>query len=317
MTGRSMHRPVAGGLLSRPADRWPETFQGEFWTQHPYFLPCIIAAVYSISAFVFAFVGLKEVRRCRESAMIQKLKNSVVQTLTPAMRKSKRVPAGGYTKVDTAEEPLLDSAENAEPDDEGITRPERRFGGSDEALDTKLSKSKSVIVEEFEVLGSPDTENGEEDGEGEFHSGRAYTTLRSILIPQVLYPILNYAFLAFVDQSIVVLMPLMYSTPVSAGGLGFDPFTIGAVQGASGIIGGAVQIYTFPYLHARLGAKMLYVYGFAAFLPTLCAFAVMQHVTRLGGGVTGLTWLTIVLQQTAYAGTFMTYGACPFNLPDL
>lgn len=223
----------------------------------------------------------------------------LIQTLTSVKRK--RTTAGGYTEVE--ERPLLDSAENAEMDDQGISRPEDPFGGSQEALDIKLSKS--VIVEEFEVLSSPDIENG--DG-GEF-PGRAYTTIRSILIPQVLYPILNYAFLAFVDQSVEVLLPLMYSTPVSSGGLGFQPFTIGAVLGTTSIIGGVVQILIFPYMHEQLGMKMLYMYGFAAFLPCLCAFAVLHHVTSIEGGVTNLAWLAIVLQQTAYAGTFMTYGA--------
>lgn len=177
----------------------------------------------------------------------------MMQTLPSAKRK--RTPAGGYTEVDTVKEPLLYSAGNA---DLGNSRPEDPFGGSDEALDTKVSKS--VMVEDFEVLSSPDIEN---EDDGEFHSGRAYTTIRSILIPQVLYPILNYAFLAFVDQSVVVLLPLIYSIPVSSGGLGFQPFTIGTVQGTTGIIGSVVQIFTFPYMHERLGVKMMYIYGIA------------------------------------------------------
>lgn len=163
---------------------------------------------------------------------------------------------------------------------------------SDENVDRK--------VQEFEIIESPDSEFGEQPP--------VYTTIRSILIPRVLLPILNYAFLALVDQSVMVLVPLMYSTPISDGGLGFDPFTIGAIQGVAGIIGGSVQIFAFAWLHERLGTKQLYMYGYASFLPCLCAFPVLRHVTRLAGRVTALTWAAIVVQFIAYSGTFMTFG---------
>lgn len=191
--------------------------------------------------------------------------------------------------MDTVEErPLLDESDN------------QGSRVDDEAEDQKTIDGKGARVEEFEVIDSLDNEAGQVP--------RSYTTIRSILIPQVLFPILNYAFLAFVDQSIMVLVPLMYSTPIEAGGLGFDPFTIGVIQGTAGIIGGAVQIYTFPYMLEKLGTKQLYIYGYASFLPCLCAFAVLRHVTRLVWKVTALTWIAIVVQHIAYAGTFMTYG---------
>ncbi|KAI0248034.1 hypothetical protein BJV78DRAFT_1334855 [Lactifluus subvellereus] len=34
--------PCAGGLLSRPHDRWPELFCNSFWVQYPDFLPCTV-----------------------------------------------------------------------------------------------------------------------------------------------------------------------------------------------------------------------------------------------------------------------------------
>lgn len=55
--------PVVGGTLSNPAQRWPKTFgKSTFWIKYPYFLPCFVTALFSISAFLSTLVGLREVR---------------------------------------------------------------------------------------------------------------------------------------------------------------------------------------------------------------------------------------------------------------
>ena len=54
-------RPAVGGVFSTPASRWPRAFRAEFWETYPYFLPCVIAACISMSGFVLALCGLKEV----------------------------------------------------------------------------------------------------------------------------------------------------------------------------------------------------------------------------------------------------------------
>ena len=57
-------RPIIGGVFARPADRWPAFRREAFWGAYPYFLPCVVAACLSISAFIFASLGLKEVSTC-------------------------------------------------------------------------------------------------------------------------------------------------------------------------------------------------------------------------------------------------------------
>jgi hypothetical protein len=55
-------RPILGGVLSRPANTWPDTF-GKllFFHQHPYFLPCGVVALVALMTGLFASVGLEEV----------------------------------------------------------------------------------------------------------------------------------------------------------------------------------------------------------------------------------------------------------------
>ncbi|OCH83866.1 MFS general substrate transporter [Obba rivulosa] len=132
--------------------------------------------------------------------------------------------------------------------------------------------------------------------------------LRSILIPRVLLPVLNYGLLAFTDQAVNVLIPLMYSSSIDHGGLGFDPFVIGLVQGLAGLVMGFTQVLTFPRLLQKFGPKKLYIASYTSYLLVYCAFPVLSSVTKTAGGVTTWTWLIILLQLAAYSMTCLTWG---------
>jgi len=53
--------PIIGGLLSRPADRFPDLFgDSVFLKNYPYFLPCAIPATFTIFAWITTLFFLKE-----------------------------------------------------------------------------------------------------------------------------------------------------------------------------------------------------------------------------------------------------------------
>ncbi|CAE6445274.1 unnamed protein product [Rhizoctonia solani] len=52
--------PFLGGTLSHPAKLLPSIFDTPFWNEYPYFLPCLIAAIYSACVFVTHTVHTKE-----------------------------------------------------------------------------------------------------------------------------------------------------------------------------------------------------------------------------------------------------------------
>ena len=57
-----LYRPLIGGSLSRPVERFPSVFAGsEFFTRYPYFLPCAIPATFSVIAWAVTFFYLEEV----------------------------------------------------------------------------------------------------------------------------------------------------------------------------------------------------------------------------------------------------------------
>lgn len=56
--------PIIGGTLSRPADRFPDTFgDSEFMKKYPYFLACAVPATFSALAWLITFTFLKETVR--------------------------------------------------------------------------------------------------------------------------------------------------------------------------------------------------------------------------------------------------------------
>ena len=58
----NIFRPLYGGVLAKPHDRWPELFSGTFWQDYPYFLPCLVSVSFTAIAFLAAALFLKEVR---------------------------------------------------------------------------------------------------------------------------------------------------------------------------------------------------------------------------------------------------------------
>jgi len=73
-----------GGVLARPADRWPRLFSQQFWQDYPYFLPCAAVSVFVILVALLIALFLKE---------------------TLPRRKAKSPPFGQYSASEAPEDP--------------------------------------------------------------------------------------------------------------------------------------------------------------------------------------------------------------------
>ncbi|KAA1127810.1 hypothetical protein PGTUg99_004908 [Puccinia graminis f. sp. tritici] len=62
IAARSIGGILNGGYLSRPAERFPHSWFGtsSFWQNHPWLLPCAVAAIAPLLGFVMATLWLKE-----------------------------------------------------------------------------------------------------------------------------------------------------------------------------------------------------------------------------------------------------------------
>lgn len=102
-------------------------------------------------------------------------------------------------------------------------------------------------------------------------------------------------------------MPLMYSSSISLGGLGFNSFTIGIISGVCGVLNGLFSILAFSKIVETFGVRKVYIVAFANFLFCLAAFPVMSVLARRSG--TGIkVWTVLVLQQICYMLAYMGYG---------
>ncbi|KAH9166546.1 MFS general substrate transporter, partial [Lactarius sanguifluus] len=59
--------PFIGGVFSRPQDRWPDSFSHPFWSEYPYFLPCLVVAIISSTQFAITAIFFEETVNRRPS----------------------------------------------------------------------------------------------------------------------------------------------------------------------------------------------------------------------------------------------------------
>ena len=128
--------------------------------------------------------------------------------------------------------------------------------------------------------------------------------LKKLLVPRVIIPAANYAFLAIVDITLRAIQPVFYSTPIELGGLGLEPQTIGVILSLYGVVNGVTQIFLFGKIHDRFGTKRVYLAGIASVLPVFALFPFINEVARLEqqeGAVVGPTVWALVIAQALLA----------------
>ncbi|KAG1779058.1 major facilitator superfamily domain-containing protein [Suillus placidus] len=246
---------LIGGVLSDPAAKWPNSV-GHYplFHRYPYFLPCIVAASVSTSAWLIAFLYLKESTHGTASKNRSASHNDDTQK-SSVMWAATIHDKPADTQVDILPR-MLDETEIASP------------------VSSSLESTR--------------------------------TDFRSILIPGVMIPVLHYGLLSFVDQCMLVLMPLMYSTSRPLGGLGFSSNTIGLVMSAWSMLNGTIQVYAFPRLLRQFGPKKLYITSFAFFLITFSTYPLMGYMAKhkMEAGM----WLVLCVQLVAYIVVYNTYS---------
>ena len=136
--------------------------------------------------------------------------------------------------------------------------------------------------------------------------------MRTVLTRPVLISIANYGALALADIAFIAFLPLFLSTPVTLGGLGLSPPTIGTILGALGVLDGLFQALFFARAVDAWGAKRVYQAGIAAFVPLYALFPAMNAVARArgdgGGEIGGVVWALVILQLGMVCVMDMAFG---------
>ena len=116
---------------------------------------------------------------------------------------------------------------------------------------------------------------------------------------RVVLSVTNYAALSFVNISYRAIRPLFFSTPISGGGLGLDPSSIGKILAWFGILTGIFQVTCFARAHALWGTKRFYVGGLCCAVPVFALFPVMNAMARVYG--VGLAVYSAVALQIIFS----------------
>jgi hypothetical protein len=153
------------------------------------------------------------------------------------------------------------------------------------------------------------------DGEALNISGNAVedspVSIRSLFVPSVLIPVINYGCIATLEIVMFALQPLFYSTPIELGGLGFDPITIGLWMGAFGIVNGVLQIMIFAPLVNKFGPKTVFRICEGCFIPIFALFPITNIIARQYG-INWLVWFLLTCSLILGVLMDMAFGALVF-----
>jgi uncharacterized membrane protein YvlD (DUF360 family) len=133
-------------------------------------------------------------------------------------------------------------------------------------------------------------------------------TFRSLMTPRILITLLNYAFTVFTESASSSILPLLYASPISYGGLNLSSFQIGIIMSVSGIILGISSMLFFPILSRKFGLTNLYRIGFSGHLVTQTTYALMNWFARRSGHVDGFVIALLAVQLTFVNLTVMTFS---------
>ncbi|KAK7059784.1 protein zinc induced facilitator-LIKE 1 [Favolaschia claudopus] len=186
-------------------------------------------------------------------------------------------------------------------------RKERRLAAA-----TDPSLTSGLLADEPVSYGAiPGTEVASDTNnvEPEDYTDEEPPTVRELLVPRLVIPLVNYGFFCFLQTAYQVLFPLMYSTSIPNGGLGFDPFWIGVTRGVYGVANSITVIFLAWRLIRKFGARTVYIFSFAQLFICIAAYPILNFFARRAGRVDGVVWAIVVMQLTSNIALSIAYSA--------
>jgi hypothetical protein len=138
-------------------------------------------------------------------------------------------------------------------------------------------------------------------------------SLRTLLLmPRVSIVLLNFGFFSFCDMSRRVLTPLMWSTSLEHGGLGFTPYTIGIAMGISAAVKLFIQATFLGKAIRYFGARKLFAASLFALLVALACFPLEKYIAQRTGSTDWRVWTVITIHLMMYCVITPAYSKSNF-----
>jgi hypothetical protein len=161
-------------------------------------------------------------------------------------------------------------------------------------------------IRTIEETSSPGEHDLPKDLEPAQHEAPA--AFRSLMTPQIMITLLNYGFTVFMESASQSIIPLLYASPISHGGLGLSSFNIGILMAISGMMIGLSSLLVLPFLLSRFGLTTVYRYGFAGHLVIQTTYSLMNVFARRSGHVDGFVIALLAVQVTFVNFTVLTFS---------
>ena len=137
--------------------------------------------------------------------------------------------------------------------------------------------------------------------------GQQEPPARTLFTRPVLLTVANYGALAFLEICNWIFLPLVYTTPIRLGGVGFDPARMGICLGVWGLLRGLVQLTVFHRILNFLGLRSTFVTLISGLVPSNLLFAINGTYAQHGGSELVL-WVLVLVQMLCTIGVCMAYG---------
>ena len=118
----------------------------------------------------------------------------------------------------------------------------------------------------------------------------------------------SLAFLCFMEMSCQVLIPLVYSTSIPLGGLGFDSYRIGIIMGTLGILNAFIQIVFFGRIIRKFGPRTTFIVGQMSHVVTLGLYPLLTFFAQRAGRVDFKVWAVLIIQLFFSTWIIVAYG---------
>lgn len=135
--------------------------------------------------------------------------------------------------------------------------------------------------------------------------------------------IANQAVLVFLNIATSTLMPLVWSTPIEFGGLGFAPATIGLCMSVYGCISAISLFALFPRIVAHFGPRRVVVAAVAA-MGMIYVLYPFENMLARGAAAAAVVWPLVVLQllslsvyDMGFSSILMYISSSPTNKRSL
>jgi MFS family permease len=297
--------PMAGGLLSNPAEQYPEYFSPHsVFAEYPYLLPCLLCVACNLTATLVTALLMQETRW---KAYSNSNEDSASDSLSVEMTLSKKSgDSHGVYKIVASSDDKTESEDCSEKDDSSLISDEKavyRFSvasGSEvlknESFTSDESLSRLIDSEGSDSAPSPSVaiEIPTADETGSDETNKSALRERSVILSTLTYGLLAMGYV-ILDET----LPLFMKQPVADGGFGFKSYQIGFVLSSTGAV---MLLFTVTVLPAVSKRGKLWLFRTSNWfgIPFILAWPTLSIVNRIYlrslGGTSGLVsfWMLLL-----------------------